>query len=201
MSPAPIVVVEGLDGVGKTTLSTSLARALGARWLTTPGVHLRDPEVRRRFEAAFAASPLGRAVAYGATCIDAGAEARDIAARGRPVVIDRYWLSTRVYADPAIQAALDPLEPFVVPPTLTLFVTAPEAVRRSRLSGRGALTAADLDTLVGARSRELVHSYRALRHNPAAGAFIEVDASGAPEAVLERALACVRRAAVGAAAG
>lgn len=200
MNVAPIIVIEGLDGVGKTTLSRTLARALGATWLTTPGVHLRDPETRRRFEAAFAASPEGRAVAYAATCIDAGAEARAVAAAGRPVIIDRYWLSTRVYAAPHIQPALDPLEPFIVPPTLTLFVTAPEDVRRARLTGRGALTDADLDTLVGARSRELVRSYRALRHNPAAGAFVEVDATGTAERVLERALGWVRTAASGVAA-
>ncbi len=35
MNPA-IVVVEGLDGVGKTTLTTRLAAALGATLLTSP---------------------------------------------------------------------------------------------------------------------------------------------------------------------
>lgn len=195
MSPAPIIVVEGLDGVGKTTLSTSLATALDAEWLTTPDEELRDPEVRRRFDAAIADSPAAKVLAYGAMVVAAGERAARIAATSRPVVIDRYWLSTCVYAAPSVQPVLAPVERLVLPPTLTLFVTAPEAMRRARLSGRGSLTPADLETLVGARSRELTRRYRALRDNPAAGAFIEVDASGTAAGVLEAALGCVRAAA------
>jgi dTMP kinase len=193
MKTAPIIVVEGLDGVGKTTLSKALAASLGASWLTTPGAPIR--EVRAAFDAGLADSPVARAVGYGATVLAAGARAQRIAASGRPVVIDRFWLSTRVYAVPEADAALAALEPYVPPPTLTLFAWAPEEVRRARLGGRTeGLSEGDLETLVGARARELAARYRALATSPAAGRFIELDCSGAASEVLAGAARVVARA-------
>ncbi len=189
MNRAPIIVIEGLDGVGKTTLSRGLARALGARWLTTPGAALRDPETRRRFEAAYASCRVARSVAYGATVLAVGKEALALAQAGTPVVIDRYWLSTLAYAPAEAEAALAPLEDLLECPDLTLFATAPEAVRRARLQGRtGALSEADLETLVGARARQLTERYRSFARRPAAGTFWELDCSGTAEDVLAAAL-------------
>ena len=108
------------------------------------------------------------------------------------MVIDRYWLSTRVYAPTEAMPALDGLEAQVVPPTLTLFANAPETVRRARLTGRGGtLTRADLETLVGRRAEVLTRKYRAWNASPMVGEFVELDCSGSANTVLATALAAV----------
>ncbi len=184
-----LIVIEGLDGVGKTTLSKGLAEALGARWMTTPGAGIR--QVRERFDAAFERSPIARCLAYAATVIAAGTDALEHCLRGGDVVLDRYWLSTCAYAPELMQGLLERLEESVVPADVTLYAWAPEPVRRARLTGRG-LSKADAETLVGSEAARLDRRYRTLMSAPSVGHFIPILASGTPEENLHHALAAVR---------
>jgi dTMP kinase len=166
-----IIVVEGLDGVGKTTLSKLLARALGARWMTTP-----DPAVRRARKAIDETwGPDERALFYAASVVDAGRRAERLAGEGHDVVIDRYWCTTVAYARVA-GAILDlgEIERQVAVPDATLWVTASRAVRERRLARRGA-TAADRSSLRDAT--ELERAYASVLAGPVGGTVFSLDAS------------------------
>lgn len=183
---APLVVIEGLDGVGKTTLSRALARALDAQWRTTPGEEIRS--VREAFESGLTGSRAARSLGYAATVISEGNHARALTRSGVPVVLDRYWLSTRVYAPADARAALDSVERLVPPADLTLYVWAPESVRRARLQARG-LTAEDERTL--AEGTALDRAFRARRRSRIAGTFHILDARRSPADVLGQAIFAV----------
>uniref|UniRef100_A0A1B6EBD4 Thymidylate kinase-like domain-containing protein n=1 Tax=Clastoptera arizonana TaxID=38151 RepID=A0A1B6EBD4_9HEMI len=86
------IVMEGLDGSGKSTLTKMLANSLGGVYMATPPpaiTHLRqkfdqhNPDLRRAFYA------LGNYIA-----------ANDVKCERsrRPVVMDRFWNSTTAYA-------------------------------------------------------------------------------------------------------
>lgn len=181
-----LIVVEGADGVGKTTLSRALAEALGARWMTTPGAPIR--RVRADFDAAFSACASARSLAYGATVIAAGAEARQAMEDGLDVVFDRYWLSTVVYAPPGLWPALEQLSGLAPPADHTLYLAVSEPIRRARLQARADLSAADLQTLEPGRGHWLDRRFRAQRDNVVAGAFRVIDGEDSREQVLAQAL-------------
>lgn len=187
-----LIAIEGLDGVGKTTLATLLAERLGARCATTPGPEIRS--VRARFDQAFNASPVARAVAYGASVL---AAAEEIATErvSRDVVFDRYWLSTLVYAPEEAQPVLAALAAHVPRPDLTLLLELPEGQRARRLLGRGLVSAADAATLSPRRAHQLQERYRAQASLYAGAGLYILSASGSPDAVLQEALRLVRRAA------
>ena len=171
-----VVVVEGLDGTGKSTASVALAAALAGHWTTTPCLELRA--VRPSFDAAFARCPTARSLAYAASVLAVGADAASRRLRGEVVVIDRYWLSTVTHAPDDALGALAALEGLVQPADLTLYLVAPLAVRARRLHGREELTSHDEATLSAAEDRRLDRRYRSFAQHPAAGRFVEVDASG-----------------------
>lgn len=183
-----LIVVEGLDGCGKTSASWALASALQARWLTTPGEELRA--VRPSFEAAFSCSPEARSLAYGASVVEAGIRARQWCEQGQDVVLDRYWLSTLVYAPGASLPALAAMEPLVQAVDLTLYLSAPLAVREARMTRRH-LSVHDRATLDRDEDRRLDLRYRALATHTAAGRFVAIDATDGRDQVLDRILRVV----------
>jgi dTMP kinase len=180
---APVIVCEGLDGVGKSTLSRTLATALGARWATTPGEALRG--VRDAFEDGFRNSRTARSIAYAATVVNEGTQAQAVVKGGTPVVFDRYWLSTLVYAPDAARDALAGIERHVPPADITLYVWAPEEVRAARLHARG-LTAEDERSL--ATGRGLDRAFRQHRRHRVCGAFHVIDARRSPADMVGQAL-------------
>jgi len=186
---APFIVVEGLDGTGKSTLAVRLALRLGATLLRTPATELSA--VRLVVDEAFAQSPVAAQLFYGATVVLASDHARTLLAQGTPVVIDRYWLSTVVYAacrDAHID--LSPVEPILLRPDLTVFVDADEGVRRERLTERG-MTAADRNS-VAQRDALRERYLTGLSNGPLCGAVLYLDSTRAtPDELVERVLAAV----------
>jgi dTMP kinase len=184
-----ILVFEGLDGVGKTSLSKAVAAALGAHWLTTPDERTRL--VRDTIEDAWAASAESRHLFYAASVIAAGRQAAELAAAGHDVVIDRYWLSTLAYSRAAgTRVDLDALEALIVPADATMWIDLDEPARRQRLGARGATAGDDWSLTVSSELRFLFLRGLDL---PIAGRRIEVNARGLErDALLVRALDVLR---------
>jgi thymidylate kinase len=182
-----LIVLEGLDGTGKTTLGRALADRLGAAWSATPPAALR--EMRGAVDLAYARSPVAAQLFYAATVVGVSDEARQIMLRGQDVVCDRYWLSTLVYAHHrAHHVDLSAVEPLLVPADATLLVELDEPVRRARLRARG-LSVLDRMTLEPALARSLRDSFRAALEHPVAGRGLRLDITGLNErAALEAAL-------------
>jgi dTMP kinase len=141
------IVVEGLDGVGTTTVAERLSQALEARDL---GVRLTaEPTdgafgrlLRRHLHTDVTLDPPTAGLVFTADRADhLGSVIRPALARGRWVVCDRYLLSTLAYQGAegvdreAILAASDGFDV----PDVTFFLDAPDGVRAERMSARGHL--------------------------------------------------------------
>lgn len=139
------IVIEALDGVGKTTLTTTLAQRLGAVATNTPGDTLR--EVSGRVLQGLGPNQEARCLFYAASVLAAGGRALKLVEGGVSVVMDRYWLSTIAYARArGVTESFREIEALVPTPDLTVLLTLDESARRARLGGRG-LTSADRETL------------------------------------------------------
>jgi thymidylate kinase len=171
-----LIIVEGLDGTGKTTLSQGLAQALGAQWLTTPGHALR--QVRNEVDAAYRAHPLAAQLFYASSVVAAGEQAEALCRKGVSVVIDRYWLSTLVYAQVRRRhLALSDVEACLPPADVTLLVELEETVRTQRLLQRGA-SVLDRETLHHDTAAKLTRGFRAALRRPVAGRGVVLDVTG-----------------------
>ncbi|KAM4626045.1 UMP-CMP kinase 2, mitochondrial [Polymixia lowei] len=138
----PVIVIEGLDATGKTTLTESLREALGATLLRSPPQCLspwrarfdqEPPLIRRAFYA------LGNYI----TAEQIGQEAMQT-----PVIVDRYWHSTAAYAiatavsGPVCHLPSEGSEVYCWPgdllqPSLVVLLTLDPEERRKRLQDRG----------------------------------------------------------------
>ena len=138
------VTIDGLDGVGKTTLTKNLARYHGGIATDTPGVALRP--VLNSVLAGLGEHQTARCLFYAASVLVAGHNARALADAGQFVIMDRYWLSTIAYARArGVSVDLSALESIVPVPDLTVLLTCDEAERRRRLANR-LNTPEDLET-------------------------------------------------------
>lgn len=139
------IVLEGLDGVGKSTLAKGLARALGATLMSTPGAEFAD--VRGEVLQVLEDDQLAKALFYTATVSYQGRKAREMVSRGGTVVMDRYWASTVAYARArGVTADLDALTPGLATADMVVLITLDEEQRVARLKSRG-MSAEDVETL------------------------------------------------------
>lgn len=151
---AAFIALEGLDGVGKSTLVKGLAEHYGGVAMSTPGEALAA--VRPHVLGTFAHDQLAKALFYAASVSSQGNVALQQVAQGHWVVMDRYWASTVAYAKGrGVVTDLDLLSEHLPAPDLTILVLLDEDERRTRLTQRGT-TAEDLETLnPGFRSQVL----------------------------------------------
>lgn len=180
-----LIVVEGLDGAGKTTLSKSLAAALGAEWTTTPGKALRL--LREDIELALD-GPIAHQLFYAASVVSEANAVAPALARGQDVVVDRYWASTVAYA--ALRgdgADLRSVERSVRAADVTIFLTLREEVRRSRLLQRGA-SPGDVATFDTERRERLKRAFVQALRSPLAGWVVGIDVSELDQAGTLRAV-------------
>jgi len=171
------IVFEGLDGSGKTTCARKVADLLGAHFMTTPSESLRD--CRERVLASFNGSQEAAHSFYLATVLAASREVERMLAAGVSVVLDRYLLSTQVYAEfrgstlhlaPENQALLRPAD-------VTVFLDAPLDVRVVRAGRRGQVTAADRETFGEQADRQLRSGYERWFANPVTGRLLRLDSA------------------------
>lgn len=144
-NPSRFIVLEGLDGVGKSTLANLLAARLDAQFMSTPGEGFKA--IRSQVMDAFGEDQLAKALFYAATVSSEGRKARCIVDQGRSVVMDRYWVSTVAYAKArGVVTNLYALENDLISPDITVLITLNETTRLQRLHQRG-MTAEDLETI------------------------------------------------------
>jgi len=206
-APRPVVFLEGLDGVGKSTLGHGLTAALGpdSALLRSPPeelLHLRPyfdgPEGRE--------GGLRRAF-YALGNYACAARLRGLQT-GRAAVVDRFWPSTAAYALAHDQQAT-PEDLLRMPgdllgllpdgrPAVWLLLELPEGERAARVrrraaggAGAPAMTSeeADLEWSAERRAR-LTRAYRTLRVG--GEALSPIEASGSAEEVLDSAMQAVR---------
>nr|XP_033795203.1 UMP-CMP kinase 2, mitochondrial [Geotrypetes seraphini] len=191
----PVIVVEGLDATGKTTLTQSLKESLRAVLLKSPPACIsqwrkifdNEPTlIRRAFYA------LGNYIV-----------ASEIAAESTksPVVVDRYWHSTAAYAIATeISGGLHNLpvrnhEVYQWPedllkPDLVVLLTLSQEERVRRLQSRGIeKTKEEAELEMNVPFREKVEELYKRMENPRC---VAVDASPPREAVIENVLHLIK---------
>jgi dTMP kinase len=189
------IVLEGLDGVGTTTLAERLSQALQARDLRVrltaePTDGTFGCLLRQHIQHQITLDPQAASLVFTADRADHLATViRPALARGRWVVCDRYLLSTLAYqgaggVDP--ETVLAASEGFDVP-NVTFFLDAPDDVRAERMSGRGRVDRYEDPALaerLRASYRAAVELLRARGHR-----IEEIDATPAADDVLAEMLA------------
>lgn len=187
MTESPVfVVIEGLDGTGKSTLCRMLAHRLGAVSMATPLPELAG--IRALADGTFDIDPLARKCWYAAHVAAASARVRQYLEQRKNVVMDRYWLSTLAYsAADGENSDFSGVERGLVPADVTFFLDLSLEKRSQRLMQRDRLLPHDIRTLGRKRSLALRRSFLALSGNRVAGLMVRIDTGeGAPDKCVEQ---------------
>ncbi|WP_102402217.1 dTMP kinase [Vibrio cyclitrophicus] len=183
------IVIEGLDGSGKSTVSKHLAEKLNAKLLTTPGAGFK--EVRKQLDTVFEHNPKARQLFYMATVLNVASEAQRFIDSGQNVVVDRYWLSTQVYHHWMSNGqcyTLDEVESELLAPELTVYLDLPVDERIARINNRNHCTLEDSQTLTEQANDELRGLYVGMCYGKPVGDWLIVDASQSVDSIVDNIL-------------
>ena len=173
-----LIVFEGLDGVGKSICAKRTAETLGAYYLKTPSGPLLDH--RDSIIKSFGGCQEAAQLLYLASVANASQIVKRHLAAGQSIVLDRYLLSTLVYADfrGSTLRIDDALSDVLHSADLTVFLDAPLAIRRKRICERSTvLSAEDAETLSDSGDKLLREGYRRRFEIPTAGQVLVLDSS------------------------
>lgn len=192
--PRPwFVVVEGLDGSGKSTLVQRLGATFRAQILSSSNAI--SAEVRGACELAHGLRGTSRQLFYAYSVSLTSDAARRALRSGACVVADRYWASTIAYPRVLGDAtdAIDPIAATLLTPTLTLYLDVPREIRAARIEGRGG-AARGIDQVSLERDEALRAAYMDAFQAPSVvGELVVVAADRGPEETLGRACDAIRR--------
>ena len=186
------IVIEGLDGSGKSTVSKHLAEKLNAKLLTTPGAGFK--EVRKQLDTVFEHNPKARQLFYMATVLNVASEAQRFIDSGQNVVVDRYWLSTQVYHHWMSNGqcyTLDEVESELLAPDLTVYLDLPVDERIARINNRNYCTREDKQTLTEQANDGLRSLYIGTCDGKPVGKWLMVDASQSVNRIVDNILSSV----------
>ncbi|XP_054652739.1 UMP-CMP kinase 2, mitochondrial [Dunckerocampus dactyliophorus] len=191
----PVIVVEGLDATGKTTLTESLRDALGATLLQSP------PQCLSPWRARFAQEPPIILRAFYAVGNYITAQQIVHQASKKPVIVDRFWHSTAAYAIgtavsgsvcdlPAEGSELYHWPSDLLQPSLVILLTLDPEERKKRLQGRGQGKTKEENELEQNQQFRLrvEEAYRRI----SGPTCISVDASSSAEQVLQQVLLLIK---------
>ncbi len=157
------IVIEGLDGTGKSTTAKILAKALGGKFLTTPLDKFKT--VRPELEEIYSDESLARQLFYASTAVCSSNRVSEELTQYDCVIIDRYWLSTQVYHSwrtGGEHFLLPEVEASILKPDLTVYLNISLEERIKRLGGRSDNTEEDrltTNVVANAKLNELYFSY------------------------------------------
>ncbi len=160
------IVIEGLDGTGKSTTAKALAEALDGKFLTTPLDKFK--EVRPELEDIYGEESLARQLFYASTAVCSSNRVVEELAQNGCVVIDRYWLSTQVYHSWRTGGAhflLPEVENSILKPDLTVYLNISLDERIKRLGGRTDNTEEDRLTMDIEANKQLNKLYQLSSHS------------------------------------
>ncbi|XP_039523813.1 UMP-CMP kinase 2, mitochondrial [Pimephales promelas] len=191
----PVIVIEGLDATGKTTLTEALRESLNATLLKSPPQCLDS--FRQRFDSE---PPLIRRAFYALGNYITAAHIGKESLRA-PVIVDRFWHSTAAYAIatavsgrvenlPRLDSELYQWPEDLLQPNLVLLLTVNPEERLRRLRDRGQdKTVEEAELELNQLFRLKVEEAYKRIQNPAC---IIVDASPSPQEVLQQVLHLIR---------
>jgi dTMP kinase len=191
-SGAMLITVEGLDGAGKTTLITGLARALGATVLREPGgVELSERIRGLVADPAVAVDPRAEALLFAAARAQLVAERlRPLLSAGETVLMDRFVDSSLAYQGGGRSLGVDAVRALNefgtggLRPDRTLLLRVTPAEGLGRIAGRDADR---MERAGGEFFTRVAQTYDALAAAEP-DRYVVLDATQSPEAVLSEAL-------------
>jgi thymidylate kinase len=160
MAKHPFIVLEGLDGCGKSTLAKELARRMGGVVFHTPPCDMAA--IRQTVDKD--GDPLSAFFYYMAGNFHASVRIRDLLALA-PVICDRYYYTTLTAHQGAVRRMgleLFPWKEVLLQPDYIFHLEVSEDVRRARLMGRGNLTDDDRSSVIPEISAKNLSYYRAM---------------------------------------
>lgn len=185
-----IIVIEGLDGTGKTTIAKKLAESLGAVYLRTPLQELLP--IRNQIDAALSEAK-ANVLFYAANVHEVSQRIQEYIQKGRSVIIDRYWLTTQVYGEHAnVELPYEQLSSMLLLPDFTIFLDASDDTRSQRMHKRGILHAHDQMTLHHEHARKIRFRYQEKSNEAISGRFLSISAEEKPEQIIQNILSSIQ---------
>lgn len=180
------IVIEGLDGTGKSTTAKTLANALDGKFLTTPLDKFKA--VRPELEKIYGDESLARQLFYASTAVCSSNRVVEELAKHGCVVIDRYWLSTQVYHSwrtGGEHFLLPEVESSILKPDLTVYLNISLEERIKRLGGRSDNTEEDRLTTEAAANTKLNELYFSHSNSSSVGKWLAVDANMPTDVIVD----------------